>query len=44
MGTKRELHLDAALRSHELVPFIDDHGLDVREAIGRILMREQERE
>ena len=39
-----ELDLNAALRRHQLVPFVDDDSGDIREALAPIFAREEQRQ
>ena len=41
---ERQLHLHAALRRQQLVPFVDDHRLHVREALAPVGARQQQRQ
>src|SRR4051812_28300522 len=41
---ERELHEHAALRAHELMPFVDDDEAEVGEDPGRVAAGEQQRE
>ena len=41
---ERELRLHAALRAHQLVPLVHDHGAQVGERLARVVAGEQQRE